>query len=64
MGLRATFGRQLKKTLARFSGEYSAVAPGTTLPFERNLGEDDTRQVVRARLERPRAGAAPEPDDG
>ena len=54
MGLRDKLKKSVKKTVQRFSGEYSAEAPEEIRPFERDLGEDQDREVVRARLNRPK----------
>ncbi len=54
MGLRDKLKQSVKKTVQRFSGEYSAEAPDRIRPFERDLGEDQDREVVRARLNRPK----------
>lgn len=60
MGLKERLGKRVRQVVARFSGEYSAVAPEETIPYARNLGEDPDRKVVRAKLHRPpptKAGA-------
>lgn len=62
MGLRATLKQRIKTVFGRLSGEYSAAAPDEIQPFERNLGEDESRKVVRAQLHRPKPKLG-EPDD-
>jgi len=46
--------RSVKKVLERISGEYSSEAPDAIEKFKRNLGEDQDRQTVKARVERPK----------
>jgi hypothetical protein len=62
VGLRDAIKKRVGRVMAKVSGEYSAEAPEAITPFARNLGEDPSRKVVRARLERPK-GQAPA-DDG
>lgn len=63
MGLRDALKQRIKTAVQRLSGEYSAVAPETIQPFERNLGEDPNRKVVRAQLHRPKPKAGAVEDD-
>ena len=62
MPVRDRVKRGVRSLLARFSGEYSAAAPPEITPFERNIGEDPAREVVRAQLHRPK-GRSQEADD-
>lgn len=54
MGLRDRIRSKLKSAKDRFSGEYSREAPEAIEPYERDLGEDRDREVVMAKLNRPR----------
>jgi hypothetical protein len=54
MGLRAALKQRMRTVFERLSGEYSAAAPDEIQPFERNLGEDPSRKIVRAQLHRPK----------
>lgn len=63
MAVRERVRNGLKKLLGRFSGEYSAVAPDEIKPFERNLGADPNREVVRAQLHRPKGAKGEDADD-
>jgi hypothetical protein len=62
MAVRDRVKQGLKRLLGRFSGEYSAVAPDEIKPFDRNLGEDPNREVVRAQLHRPKGTAKDQPE--
>jgi hypothetical protein len=65
MGLRSTLKDRVKKVFQRFSGEYSSAAPEELKPYATGLGEDPSRKVVRAKLERPKgkAGASADADE-
>jgi hypothetical protein len=54
MGLRSRAKNTMKKVMDRFSGEYSAEQPDEIKPFDRNLPPDESVEVVKAKLERPR----------
>lgn len=58
MGLRDRLKGKLSSVVDRFSGERSAAAPEEIKPFERNLPPDETVEVVKAKLERPKPKVA------
>ena len=63
MSLADRLKSRVTKTMARFSGEYSAVAPeptNTAPEPERPRVVDETVTVTRARLKRPPGGPAEE----
>lgn len=59
MGLRDRIKGKLSRVVDRFSGESSAAAPEEIKPFERNLPPDESVEVVKAKLERPKPKRKP-----
>jgi hypothetical protein len=54
MGIRDKLKARVRRTLDRFSGEFSTEAPDEVQRYARDLDADPNAEVLQARLNRPK----------